>query len=110
MTKRPTVYRQGDVLLIAVDADLRDDGQQPVAREHGKIILAHGEATGHAHAIEESTAVLVEAPTTNVRHLRLVKPATLLHEEHREIEIPPGLYEVRRQREYSPSEIRTVAD
>jgi hypothetical protein len=109
MTKRPTVYRQGDVLLVAA-ATVPSGAATAVPREDGKIVLAHGEATGHAHAIAEPTALLTEEPTTKVRHLRLVKPATLLHEEHAPIEVPPGLYEVRRQREYHPDELRTVAD
>ena len=101
-------YRQGDVLLIEAEGAI-DPAARKVKREDGRIILAHGEATGHAHAIDETDAELWEAPTGR-RHLRLVKPAALLHEEHAPISLPSGLYDVRRQREYSPEEIRTVAD
>ena len=34
----------------------------------------------------------------------------LQHDEHATINLPPGSYIVRRQREYSPEEIRRVAD
>lgn len=103
-----TIYRQGDVLIERV-ANRRDVGDI-VAREQGRIVLAHGEATGHAHAIDDVDATLYEAPTTKARHLRVVRPTALLHEEHSPIELPPGLYRVRRQREYHPDELRTVAD
>ncbi|MGH9523996.1 MAG: hypothetical protein ACRD3E_15850 [Terriglobales bacterium] len=34
----------------------------------------------------------------------------IVHEEHAPIVLPPGDYEIVRQREYSPEEIRNVAD
>ena len=43
--------------------------------------------------------LLVSAPT-----------ATLVHEEHRAIELPVGVYRVWQQREYTPTAIRTVVD
>ena len=52
----PTMYRQGDVLLIALTTT--PPNLIPVDREHGRIILAHGEATGHAHAILGANADL----------------------------------------------------
>lgn len=101
------MYRQGDVLVVPVDAAVAGD---PLSREEGRIVLAHGEATGHAHAIAEPTAALFAIPESADRHLRLVRPSMLLHEEHAPIELPAGTYRVRRQREYHPEEIRTVAD
>jgi hypothetical protein len=44
------------------------------------------------------------------RFLRIVSTSLLTHEEHRAIPLPPGLYRVARQREYSPDVIRHVAD
>lgn len=106
MEKR--IYRQGDVLIERVPE--RQDPGSAVPREHGRIVLAHGEATGHAHAIAAGDAAFYEMPTTKARHLRLVSPTALAHEEHAPIELPAGFYRVRRQREYTPDEIRTVAD
>jgi len=105
-----TIYRQGDVLLIRC---ARIPEGEPVPREHGRIVLAHGEATGHAHALVDDEAAFTEtrpAKGAPRRYLRLVKPARLFHDEHSPIELPPGRYEVRRQREYTPDDIRTVAD
>ena len=49
MTKDEVKFRQGDVGLIPV-ASL-PDGAKKVPRDKGRIVLAYGEVTGHAHAI-----------------------------------------------------------
>jgi hypothetical protein len=100
--------RQGDVF---VDGDVHvPAGGKPVKRERRRIVLAHGEATGHAHAIGTSSAALYEDPTTHVRRLEAPRGCTIQHEEHGKIQLPGGSYEVVRQREYTPAEIRNVAD
>lgn len=60
MKKYPKQFRQGDVLLVRVSnlpakATVR-------ARENGRVILAHGEVTGHAHAITEKKVIHYVAP------------------------------------------------
>ena len=52
--------RQGDVYLIPVVAIPAT--ATPVAREAGRLILAHGEVTGHAHAILAPDAELLTTP------------------------------------------------
>jgi hypothetical protein len=99
-------YRQGDVLLVKVE---RQAGSlKPVPREKGRVVLAHGEATGHAHSLRSGKLLMDLA--TGRRYLRLLKGAVLEHQEHAPIELEPGDYEVVRQREYSPEAIRYVAD
>jgi hypothetical protein len=54
------MYRQGDVLIVPIEklpADL-----EPVAREGRSIVLARGEATGHAHVITDERATLFRDP------------------------------------------------
>ena len=51
-----TMYRQGDVLLVRDDAASVDGTE--VARDQGHVVLAYGEATGHAHAIASKAATL----------------------------------------------------
>jgi hypothetical protein len=46
----PKTYRQGDVLLIRVDS--LPTGLREIPRDRGRVVLAYGETTGHAHAIE----------------------------------------------------------
>lgn len=104
------MFRQGDVLIIPV-ARLPKD-LKPVKREGGRVILAHGEATGHAHAIKDNRAALFRDPKLAAifMHVSGDAPVALEHDEHDTIQVPPGNYEVRRQREYSPTEIRRVED
>lgn len=102
--------RQGDVGLAArphLGGNIPD--AKPVPREDGRIILAHGEVTGHAHAIVGDGVDLLETPDGR-RFLQLVAPQELTHEEHGTINLPEGTYEVIRQSEYSPEAIRNVAD
>jgi hypothetical protein len=105
------VYRQGDVLIraiAAIPADAKD------VTPKGRIVLAHGEVTGHAHAIAEGHArefSLADATGAVRRFLRVVcDAAQVRHEEHAPIPLPPGAYEIVQQREYTPEEIRNVAD
>ena len=49
--KKSTTIRQGDVLLVPV-ASL-PAGCVEVPNDKGRIVLAYGEVTGHAHAIAD---------------------------------------------------------
>ena len=100
-------YRQGDVLILKCE---RVDGGKEVEREDGRIVLAHGEATGHAHAIASMDATLFMDEATLNRYLDVRAPVVIEHEEHGRIELPSGFYEIRRQREYRPEGLRSVLD
>lgn len=107
------------------------------ARENGRIILAHGEVTGHCHEVVTTdsglppgmdVAQFFDDPSTGKRTLLLLEPAVLRHDEHDPIALDPvkqiqarqgdvllnpiggGAWEVTRQREYAPDAIRNVAD
>ena len=101
----PTQYRQGDVLLIAVEQ--APDEYTRVPDEAGRFVLAHGEATGHAHAISTRQAEFFEEPSTERRFLVIPSAhgGELRHEEHGPIQLPRGIYEVRRQRELQPESV-----
>ena len=110
------MYRQGDVLVKQVKRRAQT-GQD--VREDGRVILAHGEATGHAHevvAADPSPGETVVPPAQffeepdGKRFLFINRPCALTHHEHGLIALPPGCYEVIRQREYSPTALRQVAD
>lgn len=106
---KPPTYRQGDVLLLAVDAPKR--ALVPIPRDSaGRIVLAYGEVTGHAHAIHDALAELFEEKEEGQLYLRVVNPCHLSHEEHGAIQLDPGYYHVVRQREYVAGEIRRVTD
>ncbi|GAA2700948.1 hypothetical protein [Actinoplanes palleronii] len=105
------MYRQGDVLIIPVDqAEVPACAPVPHDRR-GRMVLARGEATGHAHVVggpglrlvadlDDPERMFVEVPT----HGRVS------HEEHGPIALPAGHYRVVRQREYIPGAFRPVAD
>ena len=107
----PFIVRQGDVLLRRVHkAGLA--GMKKIDRDQGRIVLAYGEVTGHAHAIDSPLADLFEE-RDGVLYLRVSpgdQPVTLAHEEHAPIILQPGTYEVIRQREYDPVRDRYVMD
>jgi hypothetical protein len=104
------MYRQGDVLIVPTTEPVRG---QEVAREDGRLILAHGEATGHAHAILSRRAVMFrpdDMPAGGGLLSVSAGGADLVHEEHATIKIPEGTYRVVRQREWTAGDARQVAD
>lgn len=109
MTERP-LARQGDILIIPTDQP-RPDGLDRQARDRqGRLVLAEGEATGHAHAIADPDAELFGTELED-RFLEVLADGgvTLRHDEHAPILLPPGNYVVRRQREWTAGEVRRVA-
>jgi len=108
---------QGDLLIRRVKALPANLKAAPVC--DGTFIVAHSE-TGHNHVIDARPNVKVydtedpllsylevinatDAMETLLRHLRG-------HDTHETISIPPGIYELRRQREYTPEGWRRAAD
>jgi hypothetical protein len=105
------IYRQGDVLVV--ETNTIPAGVEPVERDSGRLVLAYGEVTGHAHVVVGEAELFAPADVAELeeRFLRVEQEgAQLVHDEHSTIDLPPGDYVVKRQREYSPQEIRTVAD
>jgi hypothetical protein len=99
-----TTWRQGDVYLIAASS-------LPMAgRVERRPILAEGELTGHAHRLEDPASGRVFSVGSDFYLEVLAETATVVHEEHGPVTVPRGGYMVRIQREYSPQEIRRVAD
>jgi len=104
------MYRQGDVLIVCVKSI--PEHVEPIGRENGRVVLAHGEVTGHAHVIKDNRVALFRDPKLAAVFMRVSgdTPVLLEHDEHDTISIPAGNYRVIRQREYHPEAIRNVAD
>lgn len=98
------LLRQGDILLVEIEDMPR------ASKQDGPCILAYGEATGHAHKIEEGAEIWVDLNDVGKRYLRVLSETKLDHEEHGRIALTRGIYEIVRQREYIPGNVRTVAD
>jgi hypothetical protein len=111
--KQQPHFRQGDVFIrrIGDSAKIPKDFE-PVKQDKGRVVLAYGEVTGHAHALKGTDAKLWrKAGDVTKAFLEVTKKETVLkHEEHAPITLEEGFYEVVRQREYTPEEIRMVAD
>lgn len=109
------MFRQGDVLIEQIaDDDLvifnaKDEIKPEVREGRTEVVLAHGEVTGHAHAIPAHAARLY-AITVGVALLKVKEATELRHEEHSAIPLKPGTYRVIRQREYQPDRTQFVAD
>lgn len=113
------MYRQGDVLLVAISPAISKSikpGRDLREEKTGRTVLAYGEVTGHAHVVEHIKDGVVELfenlDSSGAFVLLRVsgRTAKLKHDEHETISLPPGDYRVIRQREYSPEAIRNVAD
>jgi hypothetical protein len=106
------MYRQGDVLVVPVDRGALPAGLVPAARDtRGRMVLALGEATGHAHVLTGDGAELWCPPDApDALFITIERYGRLGHEEHGPVPLPPGAYRVFRQREYLPGAVRPVAD
>lgn len=108
---------QGDLMLRRIEA--LPANAKPLAADRGVFVVAHSE-TGHNHVIDAAPNVqwygtddpmvsylevieATDATETLLRHLRG-------HDTHKTIVIPPGVFELRRQREYTPEGWRRVED
>jgi hypothetical protein len=101
-------FRQGDVLVIPVGAI--PASAKPVDHENGRVILAHGEATGHHHSFGHNQGVTMFRDDGGASYIQVTAPTNLVHQEHTALQATPGTYEVRRQRTYVSGLVRRVAD
>lgn len=109
-------FRQGDVLIVLQPITSVPRGAQEVPVDPARgVVLAYGEVTGHAHAIELKT---LDGQKPNVRYfdynaeryLQALTDITLRHEEHSPIILKQGVYRQAFQVEDYGSERRAVSD
>lgn len=110
--------RQGDTLLRKV-ADIPAVAEELPRDEHGAIVLAYGERTGHMHRFTEKQICSFTTLSANDVEFLLVGGggATLRHEhvtgvpaEHDPIFLPEGKFEAAQQVEYQPAALVRVSD
>ena len=103
---------QGDVMFRRVKSIPKTATvAQPV---DGRHVVAHSE-TGHHHALDAVEGVTMHViGDPLVCYLRLDADADVIHyrgwDTHETLRLTPGIYEVRRQREYTPEGWRRVED
>jgi hypothetical protein len=100
-------YRQGDVLIERIR--MLPEEVKAGKPENGKIILALGEVTGHAHVVPAELAKSFVDENGGL-FIEVEEEAEVLHEEHATLRLPAGIYRITHQREYTPEAIRNVAD
>lgn len=102
---------QGDLCLRRIETIPM--AAQRVDLVDGRHVVAHSE-TGHHHTIPSDVELWRDPGDDMVCFLRCESPALLEHhrgyDQHEAIQIGPGTYELRRQREYTPEGWRRVED
>ncbi len=98
------MWRHGDVLIASTDEVPAE------ARKQGGSVLAQGEITGHSHRIKEAGAAEIWMYAGIIYLKVLAEQVTVVHEEHKPITLPQGIYQVWQQREYTPRATRRVVD
>ena len=97
-------FRHGDVILKAVKSIRGEE-----INKDKDLILALGEVTGHSHRIPQGQAQMFKF--NDKTYIKVTKGiACLKHEEHKEIKIPRGCYEIEIQKDYSPDGWKKVQD
>ena len=98
---------QGDVFFSKVRAIPQSAIR--VSRSERGYIIAEGEATGHAHVIEDEVELYEK---DGVLFIKTVNEIEVRHEEHLLVLIRPGIWKVGIVREYDPflEEVRIVRD
>jgi len=105
MKSKIQMYRQGDVLFKSVTI-IPEGGKKRVS---GHIL--EGEVTGHIHRVAElEAAEVLEVGEGLFMSVTAEGGVSIVHEDHKTLNLPAGNYEIVRQREYSPEEIRNVQD
>lgn len=101
-------YRQGDVVIRSLEKMLNVD-----LTPKADSVLAEGAATGHRHRITKGQVELQVNALMGLMILKVLSDeATIGHDEHDDIILPTGIYEVKTQREFDwwNEEVRRVCD
>jgi hypothetical protein len=105
------MFRQGDVLIVPVSSAAMPQCVPAPRDQHGRMVLALGEATGHAHVVGgPGLTLLADRDDPGSLWIDVPSHGRVTHEEHGPISLPAGRYRVIRQREYFPGAFRMVAD
>lgn len=110
MKKIPWMIRQGDVLVMQIDARPQGDWKRLRRSKDKAVVLANGEVTGHRHVVRDPGVCMLRAEGIGDRVMTVAREALLTHEEHSPISIPKGEHIVRIQREWAGEISRRVED
>ncbi len=111
MKDKRQIIRQGDVMLVPIEN--LPGTLTTVPAEEGRLIIAHGEVTGHHHsfAMYDQISLFREDGSGGGMFVMAYAPTKLEHQEHAALVVDPGAWEVRRQRTVTSAGVaRMVAD
>lgn len=107
------IAAQGDFLIMRVD---RFPNNITAAKAEGDLhVIAHSE-TGHNHVMDATfvKAFKPRKPDIYTLFLQVDEPTPITHlrsfDTHEPIMVPPGIYQIKRQREYTPEGYRPAVD
>lgn len=111
-------WQQGDVLIKELpekeeSRPWRLRGvEKRKTKEVEELTAAYGESTGHSHRIVGRIKKYIPDYPTNEIVFELLEEATIYHEEHGEITLPPGKYFIEQVQEFDHfrEEARRVID
>lgn len=107
---------QGDFLIIRID-ELPEE-VYPCETKDGRYVVAHSE-TGHDHVMEAENVKMFKVELTDddavfELYLSVDEDTAIEHlrsyDTHEALNVPPGNYKIRRQREYISEGWRHAAD
>lgn len=111
------IAAQGDVMFIR--RDRLPNNLKAAAPENGVVVVTHSE-TGHNHVMvldrldDPAVEMFNDNDNALISWIKVNRPTPLEHlrphDTHAPILFTPGIYEVRRQREYTPGGFRRVED
>lgn len=104
-------FAQGDILITKI-SELPEEVSE-MEKEKENYVLAHSE-TGHHHVIDSQHAKAYRSGNPFIMFVVVKKKTQITHmrafDTHEPIKMDVGVYEIRRQREYTPEGLRVVAD
>lgn len=101
-------YRQGDILFIKLNE--KPSGNIIPRDDQNRIVVAEGEATGHAHAIHEDKVTMYRDDVLNRAWVVVDDTADVVHEEHDTVILDSGTWEIVYQRQYVRGQVRRILD
>ena len=102
-------YRHGDINLHSIE---KIDGE--IIKHKGVFVIGEGETTGHRHllTVENPKDLIIKKDSNGDFYFQLLSKGTLTHEEHKTLEIMPGIYKriQEREKDWFSLAVRKVID
>lgn len=99
---KTTCIRQGDLVLKKIKS-------LPKGLEQAKTLVMMRGSHGHDHYVDKGK-VYLKAVDTYVMGYLVAKDSTLDHPEHGGMKLTNGVYEIRKQQEFTPAGLVPVID